>query len=405
MPKPPLDGIRIVELTGFHAGPLCVEMLAEAGAEVIKIEGLPGGDPIRGASSLIVKSRPPDAHNWSHEYYNRNKKSVAIRLEDGRAKEIVYRLIEKADIFISNLRMVSLEKKGLDYDSVARVNPRIIYAHGSGFGAKGPDVSRPALDLLGQARGGLLNLAGDPEGIGMAGGNNPCDKTTALFLLYGVMLALWDRERTGRGQKIETSLLAAGVYLSGTELSYYLGTKEVSPVTRRKNVGNPLRNTYKTRDGRWLVFAMVQGDRYWPEFSKALGIEHLRNDPRFDTMVSRAKNRAELIPLLEQVFASRTKDEWVQVLSKHDLMWSVVQTSPEVAEDPQVRENEYLADCRLQDGSTTRGIGTLVKLSNSPLTIREPAPELGQHTEQVLLEVAGYSWEELGAYKHAGTIM
>ncbi|MBI2957485.1 MAG: CoA transferase [Chloroflexi bacterium] len=401
----PLDGVRIIELCGFHAGPLAVEMLAEAGAEVIKIEGLPGGDPIRGAEGRVSKGRAANTHNWSHEYYNRNKKSVALRLEDEAARQIVYRLVEKADVFVSNLREFSLKKKGLDYPALARVNPRIIYAHGAGFGTRGPEAGRPALDLLGQAKGGVLSLVGDLDGYGMMAGYNPVDKTTALLLAYGVLLALRAKDRTGVGQHIETSLLAAGVYLSGTELSYYMGTQEMSPMMTRKNVGNPLRNTYRTRDGRWLVFAMSQGDRYWPEFCKAAGIEHLQNAPNFATMAARSKNRGEVIAALEKVFAEKTKDEWVGILSRHNLLWSVVQTLDEVATDAQVLENGYVVKCPHQQIQNVRGVGPLVRMDKTPLSVREPAPELGQHTEQVLLDVGKYSWEDLARFKEAGTII
>ncbi|MBM2825532.1 MAG: putative acyl-CoA transferase/carnitine dehydratase [Dehalococcoidales bacterium] len=396
-----LQNIRVIEVGAFQQGPLAAKWLAEAGAEVIKVEGLPGGDPMRGAISTDSAGRKV---NWMYEYLNRHKKSVALRLETERGRRLVYRLIEKADVFVSNLRMPALKEWGLDYEALIAVNPRLIYAHGTGFGARGTDSSRPALEMTGAARSGVTSLTSDPE-AGPIGNWTPCDKVSALQLAFGISLALVCRERTGRGQMVDSSLLGAGVYLTAFELQAYVGSGSQSVKLSRKTARNPIRNQYQTKDGKWICLGMTQGDRYWPQFCKAIGIEHLQQDPRFKSMAARTEHRTELISLLDDIFASKPRDEWEQILSKYNLIWSVVNTIPELAVDTQVIANEYLVDTADPHYGELKVIGPLVGLSETPLTVGEAPPELGQHTEEVLLQIAGCTWEDLAKLKEEGVII
>ncbi|MBI2958560.1 MAG: CoA transferase, partial [Chloroflexi bacterium] len=240
----PLSGIRAIELGAFQQAPLAARWLAEAGAEVIKIEGLPGGDPTRGVQTMVGRGRPADSHNWIHEYLNRNKKSVGLYLDNERAREVVYKLVRNSDVFVTNLREPTLEKWGVTFEALAEVNPRLIYARGTGLGTTGAEAGKPALDMIGQARSGLLSVVGDLESFSMKGGLSPCDKVSSLQLAFAVSLALVARERTGRGQKVDASLLGAGIYLLAHEMQYFTGTGTQTAVVNRKGVANPLRNTY-----------------------------------------------------------------------------------------------------------------------------------------------------------------
>jgi len=396
-----LQGIRIIELAAFQQGPLAAKWLAEAGAEVIKIEGLPGGDPMRGAVSTDSSGRKV---NWMYEYLNRGKKSVAVRLETERGRQIAYRLLEKADVFVSNLRLPALKKWGLDYESLAAINPGLIYAHGTGFGSRGPDSSRSALEMTGAARSGVTSLTTHSED-GPIGNWTPCDKVSALQLAYGILLALMFRERTGLGQMVDSSLLGAGIYLTAFELQAYVGSGNLTTRIPRKGGRNPLRNQYQAKDGKWICLGMTQADRYWPEFCKAVGIQHLQADDRFKSMAARTEHKAELYAILDELFASKPRDEWEQILSKYNLIWSAINTIPELAVDRQVIANDYLVETDDPHMGDLKVIGPLVGLSTTPLTIGEPPPELGQHTEEVLLEIAGYTWEDLAGLKEEGVII
>jgi len=398
-----LEGVRVVDMTIGQLGPVASMMLADMGADVIKLEEPISGDHGRYVHSIMGVSVPL---SFYFENNNRNKRSITVNLKTERGREIVYRLAETSDVFVTNYRRNAVEKLGVDYQTLSQYNPEIIYAIGSGFGGRGPDRDKPALDLAAQARGGIMSIIGDPSqppapvGVGLA------DQVAAGLLAYGIVLALFARERTGRGQEVDISLLAGQAWLGALALQDYLFYgKDHGPLGKvsRASTRNPLWNVYRTKDDEWLCLSMLVSEPYWSDFCVVMGIEGLEKDPRFESHTAREENAAELISILDQRFAAETRDEWVKRLGQRELLWEPVKDYAEVAADPQMTENEYIVDFDHPVHGMVKEVGIPVKLSNTPGKIRKPAPELGQHTEEVLLEI-GYTWEEIARLREEKAI-
>jgi len=394
-----LEGVLVIDFTRWGAAQCACALLGDWGAEVIKIEEPGRGDPMRGVISTGV-IRVPTEQNFFWEVDGRNKKSVAVDVRKREGREIVYRLAARADVFVTSLLPHNLQKLEMDYEAISRVNPRIVYAQFTAFGEKGPDGGKGAHGGAAfWARSGLMAVHGEPGETSPRGRPGLGDRVSGLYLAGGIALALLVRERTGMGQKVSLSLLGAGVWTNGYDIQTSLSTgQEVTPVSRR-TPGNPLWNTYRTGDGRWLMLTMLQTDPYWSRFCRALGIENLEHDPRFDSHEKRVANHIELTSILDAVFASKTLSEWADVLNSHNIPWAAAQNTLEVTADPQVLENEYIAAI---DG--IRLVACPLHFSRTPARIRSRAPELGQHTEEVLLQI-GYTWEELAALKEKGVII
>jgi len=398
-----LEGVRVVDMTIGQLGPVASMMLADMGADVIKLEEPISGDPGRYVHGIMGVSVPL---SFYFENNNRNKRGIAVNLKTERGREIVYRLAETSDVFVTNYRRNAVGKLRVDYQTLSQYNPGIIYAIGSGFGRRGPDRDKPALDLAAQARGGIMSIIGEPSqppapvGVGLA------DQVAAGLLAYGITLALFARERTGRGQEVDISLLAGQAWLGALALQDYLFYgKDHGPLGKvsRASTRNPLWNVYRTKDDEWLCLAMLVSEPYWTDFCVVMGIEGLEKDPRFESHTAREENAAELISILDQRFASETRDEWVRRLGQRELLWEPVRDYAEVAADPQMTENEYIVDFDHPVHGMVKEVGIPVKLSNTPGKIRKPAPELGQHTEEVLLEI-GYTWEEIARLREEKAI-
>jgi crotonobetainyl-CoA:carnitine CoA-transferase CaiB-like acyl-CoA transferase len=361
------------------------------GADVIKIEDRSGGDSGRYMTAIMGSKV---TQNFYFENNNRGKRSLKVDLKKDRGKEIIYRLLEKYDVFVTNFREEAVKSLGMDYAALSQKNPRLVYAMGYGFGKEGPDRRRPALDLAAQARGGIWSISGEPGqpppriGAGMA------DQVGAGILAYGIMLALFTRERTGMGQEVNTSLLGSQVWLGSLSLQAYLFYgRTASPVARDKSA-NPLWSIYQCRDGKWICLAMLGSDPYWHEFCAAAEIEHLENDPRFKNHMARSQNAVELIKILDQQFGGRNREEWAKRFNETDLIWAPANDYAEVAGDPQIAANDYVIDYDHPIHGQVKMVGLPVRLSRTPGGVQRPAPEFGQHTEEILVEL-GYSWEEI----------
>lgn len=401
----PLEGIVVVDLTVGLAGPYATATLGDMGAKVIKIEDVPNGDSTRGTRTDASGILPPSDINYVFECANRNKMSVAVNLRNSNGRDIVCRLVERSDVFVSNLRTNRLEKWGLVYESLSKLNPRIIYALVSGYGPKGPDRDQPAYDLAAQARGGLLSAIGEADALPPAWGVPwLADMLGGMLLIQGIGLALFMRERTGVGQEVHTSLLAGQLGAGYCLMNAYLFTGRQPLRLTRKTASNPLRNSYQGADGKWLSLNMTISDRYWPDFCKALGMTELEDNPRFKSDQKRTENKVELISLLDQVFASKPRDEWVATLARNGIVCGPVLDYAEVAVDPQVVANEYITSFEHPARGLVREVGSLVQFSKSTGMSRNLAPEYAQHTEEVLLEL-GYSWEDIGRLKQEQTII
>jgi len=396
----PLEGIRVLDMTLGQQGPVASMMLADMGADVIKLEDPLMGDPGRYLHSILGVEVPV---NFYFENNNRNKRSITVNLKKEKGREIVYRLAQKSDVFVTNYLRPTVESLGVDYQTISSYNPSIIYAVGSGFGPMGPDRNKTCLDIAAQARGGIWSISGEPDHPPALVGAGMADQVGAGLLAYGIVLALFARERTGVGQEVDVSLLAGQAWLGALGLQQYLLYGEVRALSRvpRASTGNPLWNSYRTKDDKWLCLAMLVSDVYWQDFCRIMGLDELEKDPRFESHTARAEHAAELVSILDERFASENRQEWIRRFSEQDrlleraLIWEPFKDYPELAADPQMYDNDYIVEFNHPARGPEKWVGIPVKLSNTPGEIRKPAPELGQHTEEVLLEIGGYTWNEI----------
>jgi CoA:oxalate CoA-transferase len=403
MKKGPLAGIIVLDWTQWQMGPVATCMLGDLGAEIIHIEHNVTGDPGRGFSQF--SSDLPDGKNSYFEVNNRGKKSITLNLAKKEGRDVVYRLIKKADVFVHNFRQGIPEKLGLDYESLCKYNAKLIYAAASGFGPQGPDATEGALDLVGVARSGVSTLLGNEDDPGIPHYGGLGDQAGAIFTAYGVLAAVIARERFGVGQKVDTSLLMSMITWQGLMLGkgFYLNKPTVQQ--QRHNAKNVLWNYYKCKDGKWVVLAMLQSQRYWPDVCKALGLESLINAPEFQDAAGREKNAQKLIKLFDAAFSTRTSAEWGEIFHQgYDIISAPVKSMNDLAEDPQVIANKYILDYNHAVLGPVKVLGIPVALSQTPGEVIAEAPEFGQHTEEVLMELGGYTWEEISDLRQNKTI-
>jgi len=400
----PLEGMRVVDWTIWQQGPVASVMLGDLGADVIKVEERVGGDPGRGvlkAQGLDLRDRP----NFYFEANNRNKRSLTVDLKKPEGVAIVQRLAERADVFVQNFRKGVAARLGLDAATLRARNPRLVYASASGYGPEGPESAAPSFDYLGLARSGIMYSAGEPDDEPLAIAGGIADQMGAVMLAYGIVVALLARERTGRGQEVDASHLGSMAWLQGLGLSARLMLGRALPRQSRRFTTNPLWNHYRCADDQWLALSMLQPDRYWERFCAVLEIPQAATDPRFTTMLERMMNAGECIALLDEVFARRPRAEWIRRLAEGgDFIYSIVNSVDDLPDDPQMQANGYVVDFEHPAFNRTRVVGLPVRLSDTPGSIRLPAPEFGQHTEEILTEVLGYSWEEIGRLREAEII-
>ncbi len=389
-----LEGVRVLDWTIWQQGPLGTALLGDLGAEVIKLEACETGDPGRGLSwlsGMSLAGRP----NFYIEANNRNKKSITLDVKKPEGREIVFDLVRRSDVFVQNFRVGVAERLGLDYESLRKVNPRLIYAHATGYGPDGVDAAMPSMDYIGLARSGLMFAVGEPDDPpqGITGGI--ADQMSGVMLAWGVLAALVARERLGVGQKVDVSILGSMALLQGLALSARLMLGGAAPRVRRTDSVNPLWNHYRCADGHWIVLAMAQGERYWSEFCRSMGHPELEaqwkgTDP--------GRPAAEAVAALDSIFAGRPREEWLSKLKMADagFIFGPVNRVDDLPDDPQIQANGYVTRFDHPQYGPTELVGFPVGLSATPCAVRAPAPELGQHTEEVLSELLGYDWERIG---------
>ncbi len=396
----PLSGVRVIECATALAGPAATQLLADIGAEVIKVESPRGGETGRGQVNDAGKHF--DLANglpYHFENNNRNKKSIVVDLTREEGRQLIYSLVAKSAAFVQNLRPDAVAKLGIDYQTLRNYNPSLVYANCSGFGPKGPQAGQIAMQPVIDAATGLMLGIGeaDTPPVHLPGGLS--DQLTAMTLAYGIMFGLFQRERTGLGQELDVSMLGAMVWAQTNNMLYTLMHKEPRPRQRRTRVKNPLVNYYRCSDGRYIMFGNFRADRRWPGFCRALGLNELVDDPRFCNIHIREQHSVELIAILDKVFAGKTRDEWLRILASEDLIYGPIKDYWEVVNDPQVLENDYIVEFDHPCLGKIKEIGDPVKSSLVPVPILEPAPQLGQHTEQVLIDILGLSWGEISALR------
>jgi crotonobetainyl-CoA:carnitine CoA-transferase CaiB-like acyl-CoA transferase len=400
----PLDGIRVIDWTIWQQGPVCSVMLGDLGADVIKVEERVGGDPGRGvlrAQGLDLSDRP----NFYFEANNRNKRSLTVDLKKPEGVEIVRRLADGADVFVQNFRHGVAVRLGLDAATLRGRNPRLVYASATGYGPLGPDAGDPSFDYLGLARSGIMMAAGEPDDEPLAIAGGIADQMGAIILAYGVLAALLAREKSGRGQEVDASHLGSMAWLQGLGLSARLMLGRALPRVPRKYANNPLWNHYRCADDEWIALAMLQSDRYWGKLCEVLGIPEAATDDRFTSLMDRMMNAGECVALLDATFATRPRADWLAILRRGgDFIFSVVNSVDQLPDDVQVQANRYVETFEHPTFGPTQVVGVPVGLSDTPGSLRRPAPEFGQHTEEILTEVLGYSWEEVGRLREAEVI-
>jgi len=401
----PLDGIRILDWTIWQQGPVATQMLADLGAEVIKIEERERGDPGRGITAIAGSGTVKSGRNYYFEANNKHKKSITLDLKRPEAREIVHRLAAQSDVFVQNFRKGVAARLGLGYAELSALNPRIIYASASGYGPDGPDSGEPSFDYLGQARSGIMNAVGTGSTTPTYIFGGIADQVGAIMLAYGVLAALFARERTGLGQEVDASHLGSMMALQGLNVVARTIMGKEFPRNTRANAFNPLWNHYRCADDKWISLAMLQPDRYWKDFCATIGRNDLIEDPRFTDIKSRGKNAVPLIEMLDRVFATRPRDEWMRTLKAGgDFIYTVVNSVSDLPDDPQVKANNYVVDYEHPALGNMTLLGMPIKLSATPGDPRGHAPELGEHTEVLLTETLGYSWDEVARLREENVI-
>jgi crotonobetainyl-CoA:carnitine CoA-transferase CaiB-like acyl-CoA transferase len=393
-----LAGIRVLDMTIWQQGTSCSAMLADLGADVVKIEEPVRGDPGRG----LHRIEQAGGLSGYFQALNRGKRSLALDLKHPQGRDVFLRLARTADVFLSNFRPGVCERLGIGYDELRAANPRIVYARASGYGPHGPDAEAGAFDILGQARGGLMAVTGEPDGAPKNAGAPIADQVGGILAAFGILAALLARQRTGEGQQVDVSLLGSVMALQSFNITNYLFSGELPRRFPRAGF-TPFWNAYRGSDGRYFAVGMLL-NRGWPEVCEVIGRLELLDDERFASYRSRVAGHApELIAILDEAFAQRPADDWVRLLNERGIYSARVQDYEEIARDPQVLANGYIAEVPRPDGAPLRMVTTPVQLSATPARIRGLAPEHGQHTEEVLLE-AGYSWEEIAALRREGAV-
>lgn len=406
----PLEGIRVLEWAAFHNGPAAGYMLGDLGAEVIKLEEPLRGDPTRGMTHMYgdALTLPGGKLAW-FELANRNKKGIAVDLTREQGRGIAYRLVEKSDVFITNYyRNNVLVRNGMDYDTLIKYNPRLIYALSSAYGLRGPRSNQRGFDTNIQAQSGLMWVMGDRdshEPVQIVGA--PCDQMGATMLAYTILAALLARERLGIAQKVEVSMLGSAIHLQAVGLNFTLLRGRSNSRHSQKRARNPLANHYRCKDGKWLMLAEPQVERFWSQFCQIMGLDNLPHDPRFASVEEGIRKHCrELIQTLDEVFAKNTRDEWLARFEKMDaeFSYSPILDYEEAIQDPQVLENQYLVDFHHPVLGKVKLVNCPMEFSHTTVGPSREAPELGQHTEEVLIDLLGYSWEDIARLKEEGAI-
>jgi crotonobetainyl-CoA:carnitine CoA-transferase CaiB-like acyl-CoA transferase len=401
-----LQGVRVLEVASWTFVPAAGAVLSDWGADVIKVEHPATGDPQRGLVTSGLVPRAAGGANFMIEQPNRGKRSVGLDIatEDGR--ELLYRLAERSDVFLTNFLPATRRRLRIEFDDIRARNPGIVYVRGHGQGVRGPDAEKGGYDGASYwARGGIASAL-TPPGAEYPVTQRPGfgDLAGGMTIAGAISAALFRRQRDGVGSLVDISLLGVAMWMLSpdivaSKLFEGMGTGGFT----RASSPNPLVNVYKTKDGRFLTIIMLEADKYWPDLCRHIERPELIDDPRFADAAVRFENRAECVALLDEAFASRTLAEWRERLATVAGVWAPVQTARELHDDPQVVANGYLPQVEVGDGQSLDLVANPVQFDEAPPTLRR-APEHGEHTEEVLLEM-GISWEEIAAYKESAAIL
>ena len=401
--KKALEGIRVLDLTQWLQGPVCAQYLADFGAEVIHVERPVTGDGARGVRS--IKALAIGDWNQYFQVINRNKKSLAIDLKNLEGQELFYQLVAKSDVFLSNFQPENLKSWGLTWEKLREINPRLVYATNSGYGHT-REINRPSYDINVQALTGIMTRQGEPGEPPIYLGMGSGDTYGGLMSALGIMLALHERRRTGRGQSLDASLYGAQLFMAAPTLQPFLasGNSLYSTQQSRKQVGNPLWNRYQAKD-KWIFLCTANTDENWSLLCESLERAELAVDTRFDSAPKRVQQSAELIALLDAILPERDAQEWIDRWQQCGITAGPIQNLKEVSQDPQAWANDYLMRVHCDEVNREVEIrGLPITLSKTPGQVESLGPELGQDTEFILAEVLGIDWDRIGELKQRGVI-
>lgn len=397
-----LEGVRVLEVAEWFFVPGAGTVLADWGADVIKIEHPVRGDPLRG---LINSGIIPGAHglNFFVENGSRNKRSLGLDLTKPEGRQIFFELVRGADVVLTSFLPPARRKLGIDVDDLRAVNPKLIYAKGSGQGPKGPEAERGGFDAGSfWSRGSIAHMMTEPGKAPIMQRAAFGDTIGATFIAGGVAAALFHREKTGEPTVVDVSLLGTAVWLMAPDILASILLGHDLPHTERGRAANPLMNTYQCIDGSWLMLMMLQPQRHWDEFCQAIERPDILETYPLPRWIDEAV-RHEIIGVLATHFSTKTRAEWIERLLQYDTISAPVQTPTEIRSDPQVLANGYLVDYEHPTHGPFKVASSPVQFDAQPTDVRRIAPDVGQDTEEILLEL-GRTWEEIGALKESQTI-
>lgn len=400
----PLDGVKVVEVATWAFVPSAGAVLADWGADVIKVEPSASGDPLRGLQ--MGGLLPPEASkvNFMVELMNRGKRSIGLDLRSAEGREVLMTLVESADVFLTSMLPSARQKLGIDEADIRLRNPGIVYARGTGWGARGPDAEKSGFDLASfTSRGGIAHAITPKEALPAPPRPAFGDIMSGLTLAGGVAAALVQRERTGVGPLVDVSLFGTATWNLAPDLAAAKLYEGLDLVTFEPGeYPNPVTGTYATSDGRFLSLVLLESDRFWPELVKRMGMPELADDPEFTSMGARYQNRVECCRRLSERFASETLEYWTTAFEDFEGVWAPVANALEVADDPQTAANGYMQPVETESGPF-RTVSSPVQFDGAPPTLGR-APAHGEHTDEVLLE-SGLEMERILELKIAGAVL
>ena len=395
--KGALEGIKVVELAQIMAGPTCGMLLADMGADVIKVEKLPGGDDTRSYTQPSI-----NGESAAFMILNRNKRGIAVNLKKPGGLEVVKRLLADADVVTENYRKGTLEKLGLGYDVLEKLNPRLIYCAVSGYGRTGPYADKGGFDLIAQGFAGIMSITGEPGGPPVKSGTSIADINAGILAALGIVAALVSRATTGRGQMVETSLMEAAIQQTYWQSAIFFATGENAGPTGSAHILTAPYQAFPTADGWINVGGANQSN--WERIVKVIGLPELAGDARFRTNAERMTNLAELTPLIAGRLRSRPSAEWIREFEAAGVPVGPVNKIGDMLADPQVAAREMVLEVDHTRAGKVKALGTPIKFSRTPGAVTRAAPVLGEHTREIL-ESLGYSAAEITALEEGGAVV
>jgi crotonobetainyl-CoA:carnitine CoA-transferase CaiB-like acyl-CoA transferase len=394
------EGLRVIDCSSFIAAPGAATVLSDFGADVIKVEPPGAGDPVRNLARL--PGTPKGEHNYGWLLDNRNKRGLALDLAKPEAQAVLHRLVQRADVFVTNYPLAVRKKLALSYEQLAALNERLIYASFTGYGEVGDEAAKPGFDMTAWwARTGLMDgVRTDAEAAPARALTGMGDHPSAISLFSAIVVGLYQRERSGRGMQVGSSLIANGLWSNGFMVQAALCGSTFYPRPARERLPNALTGYYRCRDGRWLMLTILNEERHWPVLARCLGLENLLGDARFARQSDRFANSAELVAAFDAAFATLDRSEWRRVLNEAGLVFEIVASAEDVPNDRQAIDNGFLVPF---EGDTMLTIDSPFYVAGAPKVRPRKAPEIGEHSDAILRE-AGYDEAAIAGLRAAKAV-